>query len=289
MSPLSANPTTSASSAGIKVICVGLGRTGTLSLTEALKKLGYQPYHYIDFGHHEQWSNVADGQKDSVESILDLIEKEGYDAILENPASDVYQDILRKYPTAKVILTVRDDPQAFVRSWKLLFDTMVITEQKFSLSFPSFLGYIPLFSNLRKIRYFMGTTHLGLSPGALTHTWRDNPDCDKWLAEQYVRHNEHVIQTVPKDQLLVFNVKEGWAPLCEFLGKPLMPKTLQFPHSNVNNAASLKRLKSYFFVIVYGWIPIVVVGTASCLYFRNEVQIIPPRLLRFLFPSKSTT
>ena len=41
---------------------------------------------------------------------------------------------------------------------------------------------------------------------------------------------EDVKRTVPPDQLLVFNVKEGWEPLCNFVGV-LVPDT-PFPRLN---------------------------------------------------------
>jgi hypothetical protein len=254
---------------GIQVICAGLGRTGTLSLTEALKALGYNPYHYVDFNHTQQWADFAQG-KEGVDTIMDLIEQDGYTATLENPTSDIYQDILKRYPNAKVILTVRDTPTKFAASWKVLFDCMVITETTFRWTFPSFLGYIPAFRNLKIIRQFMGTTTLGLEPGELTHGWRDRgEDTDSWLCEQYERHNQHVIDHVPKDQLLVFNVKEGWKPLCAFLGKDLPPTTTPFPHCTINNTESLIRLKRKFQMVVYGWIPTVVtvLGAAACYYY----------------------
>jgi hypothetical protein len=238
---------------GIQVICAGLGRTGTLSLAEALTTLGYKPYHFIDFGQHSSWVDFVNGKK-TADDIIDLIEGSGYNATLENPTSDIYQDLLRRNPNAKVILTVRDTPEKFVASWKTLFDTMSITEQCFSWRFPSFLGYIPLFSNLCQIRQFMGTTHLGLPKGALTHGWRDMDDGDAWLAEQYERHNQHIKDNVPKDQLLVFNVKEGWGPLCALLGLPV-PKDQPFPHSTVNTTEGLLKLRREFRMVVYGWIP----------------------------------
>jgi hypothetical protein len=48
--------------------------------------------------------------------------------------------------------------------------------------------------------------------------------------EVFVRHNEEVKRRVPPEKLLVFEVKEGWGPLCEFLGveAPDGP----FPHLN---------------------------------------------------------
>jgi len=237
----------------IRLVCAGLGRTGTLSLTEALETLGYKPYHYLDFSHSKEWADLAEGTG-STETVLDKIIGDGYDAVLENPTCDIYTDILERFPDTKVILTVRDTPQAFESSWKVLMETMIVTEAPFSISFPSFFQWVPIFRHLKSIRRFMGTTHLGLPEGALAHGWRDQPE--GWLAEQYTKHNDHVIASVPSDRLLVFNVKEGWEPLCEFLGCDVPSGS--FPHSQVNTKESLKGLKQTFERAVYGWIPVVV-------------------------------
>lgn len=37
----------------------------------------------------------------------------------------------------------------------------------------------------------------------------------------YIEYNEEIKRLVLKDKLLVFNVKEGWEPLCRFLDKPV--------------------------------------------------------------------
>ena len=44
-------------------------------------------------------------------------------------------------------------------------------------------------------------------------------------------HNEEVKERVPPDKLLVYEVKEGWEPLCKFLGVEV-PKNKPFPHLN---------------------------------------------------------
>lgn len=254
---------------GIQVICAGLGRTGTMSLTEALKVLGYKPYHFVDMNHSRMWASFSKGEASS-DDIISLIVDDGYTAVLENPTCDIYQDILKKYPNARVVLTVRDTPEKFEESWKTLFETMVITEQEFQWSFPSFFGWIPLFRNLKQTRYFMGTTHLGLPRGDLTHGWRKKPA--GWLGEQYTKHNRHVQDNVPADQLLIFNVKEGWKPLCDFLGKA-MPEGQPFPHCKINDAKALKALKRDFKVAVYAWIPLLLsVGFASVWYGRSRQE-----------------
>ena len=38
----------------------------------------------------------------------------------------------------------------------------------------------------------------------------------------------YVINTVPKENLLVWNLKDGWEPLCKFLGKPIPGYNLYF-------------------------------------------------------------
>ena len=49
--------------------------------------------------------------------------------------------------------------------------------------------------------------------------------------EVFRRHNEEVRRDVPADRLLVFEVKEGWGPLCSFLGVPV-PEGRPFPRLN---------------------------------------------------------
>ena len=50
------------------------------------------------------------------------------------------------------------------------------------------------------------------------------------LIEQMHAHNEQVKRTVPPERLLVWEVTEGWEPLCEFLGVDVPDEPL--PHAN---------------------------------------------------------
>ena len=47
----------------------------------------------------------------------------------------------------------------------------------------------------------------------------------------YRKHNAYVRSHCKKDQLLEFNVTEGWGPLCQFLSREV-PKETPFPHVN---------------------------------------------------------
>lgn len=70
-------------------------------------------------------------------------------------------------------------------------------------------------------------------------------------SEFYRNWNEEVIRSVPEDRLLVFNVKQGWKPLCDFLGLPIPAK----PFPNVNDTKNfqkvLRNIKVTGFVLVY--------------------------------------
>ena len=49
--------------------------------------------------------------------------------------------------------------------------------------------------------------------------------------KKYREHNGRVQAIIPKEKLLIYNVKQGWKPLCEFLGCEV-PEG-EFPRANV--------------------------------------------------------
>ena len=51
---------------------------------------------------------------------------------------------------------------------------------------------------------------------------------DESMKQVYVDWLEHVKNVVPSDKLLVFNVKQGWEPLCKFLNVPGKFKIISF-------------------------------------------------------------
>ena len=62
---------------------------------------------------------------------------------------------------------------------------------------------------------------------------------------------------VPKDQLLIFDLSDGWEPLCKFLGKPIPNK--EFPHRNkqgsitdeiVENSYIFDPIKTEFVIVL---------------------------------------
>ena len=56
------------------------------------------------------------------------------------------------------------------------------------------------------------------------------PTSDASAFAAFSAHNEAVMNTLPKERLLVFDVTEGWQPLCRFLSA-VVPNA-PFPRSN---------------------------------------------------------
>mmetsp|Transcript_16583 Transcript_16583/g.23378 ORF Transcript_16583/g.23378 Transcript_16583/m.23378 type:complete len:272 (+) Transcript_16583:104-919(+) len=234
----------------IRVIGAGLGRTGTKSLATAMDLLGYKTYHFPLPEHAAAWAAYSEGTG-SVQDAIGMAVQEGYDATCDQPMADVFEAQLEMYPEAKVILTVRDSPEKWAKSWKVLMNFIRVQERPFSWRYPTFIQWIPFMKNWKTMRNVMGVPNLNLPPGKLIRGYDAEPE--GWLEEQYEAHNAEVISKVPKEQLLIFNVKQGWEPLCEFLGKNV-PKE-SFP--NVNESKELQLATTVMKTVSYGWIPFV--------------------------------
>ena len=180
----------------LSVIGAGFGRTGTMSLKAALDQLGFGPCcHGSEERHFAQgsdfWRRVFNGEPVDWDQYF-----EGYRSTVDSPSCKFYLDIARHYASAKVILTVRE-PDAWFESYG---DTL-----------------LPLSTNRDGQRLF--TFLFGCE-------WDDRDG----IIAAYESHNTQVQRSIPADRLLVYDVKQSWNPLCEFLDVPVPDKP--FPHSN---------------------------------------------------------
>ena len=71
----------------------------------------------------------------------------------------------------------------------------------------------------------------------------------------YNDHIQNVRRIVPKEDLLIFNVKDGWGPLCDFLRVDI-PENRPFPHLNTSSrmimALNVVRLIPYAAITLAG-------------------------------------
>src|SRR5262245_50559942 len=197
----------------MKVIGAGFPRTGTASMKAALEQLGFGPcYHMFEIfmnpGHVERWLPLASGEDVNWDRVLD-----GYRSTQDWPASHFWRELADAYPEAKVILTVRDP-----HSWYLSFRSLMLPPDRDEAPPPGIMELRPL---LRVI----GQSYFG-------EAWRPGeavPD-EEPAVQAFHRHTAAVKEGVSAQRLLVFDVREGWEPLCSFLGVEVPAEP--FPHLN---------------------------------------------------------
>lgn len=191
------------------VIGAGFGRTGTTSFVEALKRLGFKPYHMLEGvmespGHDALWARHAQGGETSSAEIIEAMRVDGFNATTDFPACLVYQDLLRAYPQARVVLTVRGDGSG--RRWAQSALSTILLFHEEILRIP--------FRWLPKLQHAAAITAWLLNN---TQVHVEDPWDATSLAAAYDSWNQRVQAAVPKEQLLVFAAQDGWKPLCDFL------------------------------------------------------------------------
>ncbi|MEO3892707.1 sulfotransferase family protein [Nonomuraea sp. B5E05] len=216
----------------VKVIGAGFPRTGTSSMKAALERLGFGPvYHMFDVltrtGHVERWLPVTDGKTLNWPEVL-----QGYESTQDWPASHFWREQAEAYPEAKVVLTVRD-PHRWYASMQVLISEGPGRELPAELpeQAAAFFGAMARFGPV--------LNHIGRSAfGAGWHFNGGMPD-DAVAVAAFHRHLQAVRSTIPADRLLIFDVREGWEPLCRFLGVEVPDEP--FPHLNESGCrATLK-------------------------------------------------
>ncbi|MGI9061106.1 MAG: sulfotransferase family protein [Ktedonobacteraceae bacterium] len=209
---------------GMKVIGAGFGRTGTLSLKTALEELGFAPcYHMVALFNNpddvDQWEAATRGEVVDWEAFL-----ADYQATVDWPGCAFYKELMLVYPEAKVLLTVRDFDKWYESVQATIYETSRRFAQMRKAPVRSFfigrlfpagrMGVVRLINNLIWEKTFGG-----------------NFDDKTHALAVFDQHIEEVKRLVPADRLLVYNVKEGWGPLCAFLGVAV-PMDKPFPHLN---------------------------------------------------------
>jgi hypothetical protein len=212
----------------MKVIGAGLPRTATTTQAIAFEMLGFgHCYHMRDLmtGFESGlplWEAAAAGKPDW-ETILGDAE-----SCCDWPTARYYRELLEHYPGSKVVLSVRE-PEGWIRSmrdtvWAIYFGDSVmhhLCEARAALD--------PLWRRFMDLMTVMTWDESVLGPPEATFD-------DAGLAAGMERWNERVKRDVPAERLLVWEPREGWEPLCEFLevdvpGEPL---------PNVNDTAAFK-------------------------------------------------
>jgi Sulfotransferase domain len=216
----------------MRVIGAGFGRTGTTSLKAALERLGFGPSYTLSEvfrnpGHVGFWETARRGpagERVDWEEFLG-----GYEVAVDWPACSFYEELMQAFPEAPVILTVRDPAPWYESMRSTIHELRRLTT-----------GPLPVRAAFALAEPFVPGA-AGAVQLADRLVWEDTFD-DRFEDRAYAmdvfeRHNEAVRLRVPPERLLVFDVREGWAPLCDFLGV----EAPEEPFPRLNEARQMRR------------------------------------------------
>lgn len=204
----------------MKVLALGLGRTGTASLRAALKALGYNDtYHMMNASVENPpdclcWMDAFAAKYEGKGTFG----REEWDALLGDcmavcdwPAVAFAEELVETYPEAKIILTTRD-----IDSWHASVMKTV-----------NWRANDPELRALAKVDWAAGLYH-----PMLRKFWDYffYGDFETYGKQRYEEHCQKIRELVPPENLLEFQVQSGWRPLCKFLGQPIPEQP--FPRSN---------------------------------------------------------
>jgi len=192
----------------LRVIGAGVGRTGTYSLRTAINQLGLGPCHHMEEvivnmpTQLPLWQAAVAGRPDFAAIY------KGYASAVDWPTAAYFRELHAAYPAAKFVLTVRS-PESWVESFSSTIYKLLGGREHAP---PEMRDWID-----------MGTAVIAKTgfPAGL--------DAEQ-LKSAFVAHTEAIKATIPASQLLVYQVKEGWEPLCAFLGAPVPAEP--FPRTN---------------------------------------------------------
>ncbi|WPH01364.1 Hypothetical protein R9X50_00420600 [Acrodontium crateriforme] len=220
----------------LEVLALGYSRTGTLSMRETFKILGYpNPYHFSSF-----YDNVKDcdiwaeliGKKFEGRGTVTKKDFDGLlghcGAVTDMPCHLFAAELIEFYPDAKVVLVERDI-DSWYKSWSDFLDNA------FNPTLPLLGRFDPYFlGRIVKVGVLGVDKQVG---GA--HSLKAAKARSK---EEYRKHYALVRSLVSKERILEYRLGDGWEPLCKFLGKPIPAKA--FPHVNdsASNGQSFKEL-----------------------------------------------
>ncbi|XP_076812845.1 uncharacterized protein LOC143459527 [Clavelina lepadiformis] len=217
----------------MKVIIAGFSKTGTKSMTAAMLELGYNVYDYIDhfWYHYDEWNEIFTSGS-NLQKFKQMYED--VDVVIDTPAFLFWENISQEFPDAKIILTVRNE-----NSWYQSWSSQIAQVRKNYL-----FSLLSLITPTGRKLFKHNTNYAGVMTGhASQNPFTVRPSNETIMRRHFRQHQAYCLQNAPRDKLLVYNVEEGWEPLCNFLGKKVPEKP--FPWENVGGVIVDELMKKH--------------------------------------------
>jgi hypothetical protein len=185
-----------------KVFGIGFSKTGTKTLAECLRRLGYR--------HHEKEASLRDEvMRGDLRRMFEIADR--YDSFDEWPWAMMYRELDQRYPEARFVLTVRKDARAWLRS---------VVDQS------ERLGPTPL----RERMFGHGMPH-----GHEAEYVAVYEEHNRAVLEYFAGRPDKLL-------VVCWENGSGWEELCRFLGKPVVSGPLPHANkSPLLSAARLRR------------------------------------------------
>ena len=228
----------------MKVFGAGFGRTGTMSLKFALEKLRIGPcYHMREVvsrpSHIKLWYDISRGEHPNWNRLFS-----GFNSAVDFPVCLFYKQLINKFPDAKFILTLRDFDTWYISTANTIYKVPAILPDWFEKVVYPIRMFIVMQVNLIWV-------------GLFKNNFSDR-DSTKLV---YYEHIESVKKIIPADKLLIYNVKEGWEPLCEFLDVDVP----DIPFPKVNDTVEM--LRNFAIIKMLPYVFILSIATISVILF----------------------
>jgi hypothetical protein len=254
----------------MRILVLGMPRTGTSSLCLALRKMGYTPHQMRDV--LSKPSELGLWQE-AINSTLIRFSKQApygrpefdkllaeYDVAMDLPGCIFATELVDAYPEAKVILTKKryEDWERSMSESIWCLDTWRLFTLCRQLNITQLAPLMRLVHSVFKI-------HSNNSYGG--------PEA----RTAFEKHYDTVRSSVPKERLLELDMDAdvGWEPLCEFLDKPV-PKE-PFPRLNEEKAMRSGLEKAWWGMVQYFVLMIflpgsVVIGAYFLYTYADDVR-----------------
>ena len=204
----------------MEIVGTGFGRTGTLSTQKALELLGFGPCHHM-FEAFKHPSHFRVLERHLMGEAVDWSEMfSDYRSQVDFPGAVIWRELLAAYPEARVLHTVRDPDRWYDSTSSTIYRAR-------SALAPWARRWLPV------ARRAFAVNDALIWDGLFAGRFEDRAHA----IQTFERRTAEVIAEVPAERLLIFNVADGWEPLCEFLGVPVPDEP--FPH--LNDSVQFKR------------------------------------------------
>ena len=192
-------------------------------MKHALEELGVGPCYHMEEvmrrgAHVRAWHEASLGLSVDWHELF-----AEFESAVDFPASVVYKDLMEAFPDAKVVHTVRDADRWYESTLETIYqgNTLIPPWVRRVVPFPR-----------RFAEMIDGLAWDGIFEGRFEDREFAIARYNEWTAD--------VIATVPAERLLVFDVRDGWGPLCDFLG--VLQPAGDFPRVN-DREAMLRRFR----------------------------------------------